>query len=188
MNREAFWGIILAAGASSRMGRLKWQVEIGGKSFLERALDCFSRAGIVDIYAVFREGEIPPGNFTVLINPQPERGQLSSLKTALERIEPGRPFIMQLVDRPLVSWKTIGAMLEAYDGQIIIPVYESRKGHPVVFPPDMREIILKTDDTLGIRGAIAAWTGEVKLLNADDEAVLWNIDTAEALEQYSRRM
>ncbi len=186
MNPLYFQGIILAAGASSRMGRIKWSLEIAGKTFLRHIEDCYHRAGVKDVFAVFREGQAAEGSFIPLINPEPERGQLSSLKVALEAILPQSPFIMQLVDRPLVESGTFTSMMKSYDGSIVIPTFKGRKGHPVIFPPPLREILLETDDALGIRSGIEAWKGEIKLLPVDDESILWNIDTPEALEKYSR--
>ena len=181
-------GIILAAGASSRMGEPKWGALIGGKTFLNHILSSFNSAGIDSIIVVFRNGRIPSGAFKFAINPNPERGQLSSLKAALEVSPPEAPFIMQLVDRPLVKPSTLKMMIDAYNDTIVIPSYNGRKGHPVLFPPTMRNILLATDDSGGIRAGITAFKGATEIVETDDEAVLWNIDSQDAIKVFEEKL
>jgi len=181
-------GIILAAGASRRMGTPKWQAEIFNKSFLDHILDTFDEIKIKPIYAVFRkESAHSASNFIPLINPDPDRGQLSSLKTALQQIPPDSHFIMHLVDRPLVKADTLKQMIDIFSGkQIIIPSFGGRKGHPVLFPAGMRDILLDTDDEAGIRGGVAEWVNGIKLIDVEDESILWNIDTEEELRRIEK--
>lgn len=179
---EDIYGIILCAGASQRMGEPKWKALIEGKSFLQLIIAAFNNAGIEHILAVFRKPLPDIQTCIPLLNPNPERGQLSSLKTALYELPPGHPFMMQLVDRPLVKSRTFKTMISEYDGNIVIPAFKGRKGHPVIFPPQMRQILLDCDDSCGIRAGIQAWKGEIKILEVNDEAVLWNIDTKEDLK------
>lgn len=184
-----FWGIILAAGASERMGSPKWEVEIKGRTFLRNIISEFNSAGVVHILAVFRNRLPFAEDCTALLNPHPERGQLSSLKIALRELPNETPFIMQLVDRPLVKAVTFIRMMDCYDNEsIIIPVFNGRKGHPALFPPSMREVLLSTEESLGIRGGITAGRTSVKLLEVEDEAILWNIDTEEDLHLYLERL
>jgi molybdenum cofactor cytidylyltransferase len=179
-------GIILAAGASERMGKPKWQVEIGGCSFLQRILEVFRDANVEPIYAVFRPKEkIPTGIFTSLINPHPEQGQLSSLKVALNALPPGCHFIMHLVDRPLISLSTVNILLANFDGNsIVVPIYKGKKGHPVIFPHPLREILLSTENEGGIQAGIMKWEPGIKTVQVEDQGVILNIDTPEELDLY----
>lgn len=182
-----FTGVILAAGASRRMGFPKWQAEIAGKSFLSHIVDTLAEVNITSPIVVFRRlPDLIPESIIPVINPAPEAGQLSSLKTALSLVDEHRPFFMQLVDRPLVHRSTFIRMMEEYDGsKIVIPAFEGRKGHPVLFPPGIKNVILKTDLSAGARAAIEKWRGGVNIVETCDETVLWNIDSPEDLRYYS---
>lgn len=167
------------------MGEPKWRVEIGGLSFLQHIIKAFRQADIEKIFAVFREREtIPTVDIIPLINPRPEKGQLSSLKIALQALDPGIPFIMHLIDRPLVKPDTFRSLIEGCGGnRIAIPVFGGRRGHPVFFPPGMREVLMTTNNDAGIRGGIQAWKPGVIMIEVPDEGILWNIDTREELNR-----
>jgi len=184
---DEFTGVILAAGASRRMGFPKWQVEIAGRSFLEHIVDTFAEVKITSPIVVFRKLPASIAETVIpVINPAPESGQLSSLQTALSLVDDGHPFFMQLVDRPLVHHSTFTRMMDEYDGEkIIIPSFSGRKGHPVLFPPEMKNVIMQTDLEEGTRSAIEKWSGGVNIVETGDEAVLWNIDTPEDVRYYA---
>src|SRR5262245_14699038 len=113
--REAsapFAGVVLAAGRSSRMGRCKAALEIDGSSFVARCVAALAGAGIAPIVVVTSDSREEvvralgaPPDVQIAVNPNPERGQLSSLHVALrhllERPEPCRGAVVGLVDHPL---------------------------------------------------------------------------------------
>ena len=94
--------------------------------------------------------------------------------------------MMQLVDRPLVKAETFRAMMDAGGKAVVIPSFGGRRGHPVFFPPQMRDILLSLQEGETIGDGIRKWSGETVILPVEDPAVLWNIDTPEALEKYGR--
>ena len=168
------------------MGSPKWKIEIGSISFLDRILNTFREAEIENIFVVFRRmNDYPKGNFTRLVNPDPDRGQLSSLKTAVEKIPENTPFLMHLIDRPLVESRTILEMIKVFDNEkIVIPAFENRKGHPVIFPSGMRKIILSAGSGSTIRYCIDSCEKGIQIMDVRDEKIRWNIDTPEALKKY----
>jgi len=183
-------GIILAAGESSRMGSAKIEAKLGGRTFLEWILQAYRDVGIEKPLVVMRRdsGDFPE-DYQILINPQPDRGKLSSLRTAMPFLPEKTAFFMQLVDHPLVKTDTYKKMIGVFDGyRIVIPAFIGRKGHPVLFPAGMKEIIMTTKDEEGLRGAISRWRPGVKLVDTDDEAILWDINTREELARLERRL
>ena len=117
--------IVLAAGASSRMGRPKANLALeDGDTFLSRIVKTFRRAGIEDVVVVVgfeadsivetfaRTGEVA----RLIENPDPASGQASSLVRGLNAIDrPGvAAALVTLVDVPLVSVETVRAVVDRY--------------------------------------------------------------------------
>src|SRR6185503_16403095 len=108
--------IVLAAGASSRMGTPKPLLRVGSDTFVRRILGVLQQAGVPDTVVVVRPGEPVvldenrgAGYGRAIVNPRPEEGQLSSLLTGLEAV--ASPSVtgalVTLVDVPLIQPQTI---------------------------------------------------------------------------------
>ena len=113
--------LILSGGESSRMGKPKALLEIGGRTFLETIVDMASESGLQPVRVVVGNhgGEIAaalPQYASLLVrNEHPELGQLSSLKIGLESMPDGIAGAMVfLVDHPCVLQSTIRALLVAF--------------------------------------------------------------------------
>ena len=82
-------GIVLAAGRGSRMGGPKALVEFEGVSFLGRVVKSMRRGGVGPITVVVAQGmedvaeESRAAGADVVVNPRPERGQLSSFEVGV---------------------------------------------------------------------------------------------------------
>src|SRR5213592_2275666 len=112
--------IVLAGGASTRMGQPKALLTAGGSTFIRRILDTLRHAGVGEAVVVVRpeaDGiarEVEAAGFgRVVVNPEPDRGQLSSLLAGLAAVDHPRIFaaLVTLVDVPLVAPSTVAALL-----------------------------------------------------------------------------
>ncbi|HLH37641.1 MAG TPA: nucleotidyltransferase family protein [Bryobacteraceae bacterium] len=173
-------GIILAAGASRRMGRPKALLEYRGETFvgrLVRVLQKFCDPVIVVLghHAAAIRDHVRAG---VVVNPDPDRGQLSSLQTALERID--SDFLFIPVDSPTVREETIEKLISAVGCGVVIPRYHGRRGHPVCVSRSLRADFLALQPTAETRAAIDARPALITYLDVDDPGVLADIDDAEA--------
>src|SRR6201999_3890155 len=85
---------------------------------------------------------IEGGTLRIVINPAPDRGQLSSLQEALHILPPeSQGFLFSPVDSPAVAETTVQSITRAYASRvlqeradaayIVRPVFEGRRGHPV---------------------------------------------------------
>ena len=109
--------VILAAGKSTRMGRPKATLPLGGATFLGTIVRSFQEAGVDDVVVVLGyeaasiEESLRQEGVTarLVVNEGYESGQLSSLLTGLRAVDrPGvRAILLSLVDVPLVSASTI---------------------------------------------------------------------------------
>lgn len=132
--------IILAGGASTRMGTPKAALTYDGESFVDRLARIFEPAAAEIVVVVGRHArEIRaatrrPVHFVV--NAEWELGQLSSLQCGLSVLPPEiRAVFFTPVDYPLIAPETPPRLLAALSGgaTFAIPTFEGRHGHPVLF-------------------------------------------------------
>lgn len=134
--------VILAAGASIRMGSPKPLLDLGGKTALARVLEACRGAALPRPVVVLghhaeevRRG-VDLSGATVVLNQEPERGMASSLQEGLRAMPAeARGFLIFPADYPLVTWRELVLLEEAFErdpkGRIYVPAFESRRGHPV---------------------------------------------------------
>ncbi len=191
----SFAGVILAAGASSRMGRDKALLPWRDGTFLSSAIRALQPAtelvlvvaganaprleAIADAHAAF-----------LVINPEPERGQFSSLRTGLQEVmNHGRDAaIVTLVDRPAAEPGTvqqIKAAFAASDENIwaVVPEYGGKHGHPIAIGREMIEAFLRAPSASNARDVEHARQSHIRYLPVSDPLVVANVDTPEDFER-----
>ena len=191
-------GVILAAGESSRMGRdkalLPWPPVGGGPSdtFLSATIRLFSpHVDIVFVVAGKNVADIEPVVYaqgaSLVINPDPERGQFSSLQTGVsEVLSRGRDAaLITLVDRPPVRAETIDILRHAFDRALsqgkwaAVLEYQGKHGHPILVGREMIEAFLKAPDSSNARAVEHALQDKIEYVAVDDPLVALNVDTPE---------
>jgi len=190
-------GVILAAGESSRMGRdkalLPWPPQSGGTgTFLSAAIGLFDPyVDMVLVVAGKNEHSLAPvvyaAGASLVVNPDPERGQFSSLQTGLrEVLNRGRDAAMiTLVDRPPVQPATIEALNAAFERALrewkwaVVPENQGKHGHPVLAGREMIEAFLRAPATASARDVEHAHEEKVVYVAVDDALVVANVDTPE---------
>lgn len=188
-------GIVLAGGASRRMGKPKAGLLHEGRTFLAHVVGALRAAGLDDLIVVSGSAHdavlaaLPPGDGArVLRNPDPDRGQLSSLKLALTDLhgrEASRPdaAVMALVDHPAVQPATVAQLVAAWaDAQsaaIAVPMFAGRRGHPALFAARVWDDLLATPDALGARAVVHADASRLLEVPVDDPGVRIDVDTPE---------
>jgi len=182
-------GIILAAGASSRMGSPKALLEYQGETFVNRLVRVLSSACdpviVVVGYHAEQIGERVQGA-TVVVNPDPSRGQLSSLQTGL-RAAPADadPVLFTPVDSPSVEASTIARVVEAFRSRdantlLVIPRFHGKRGHPVCAAREVIAEFLDLPVTSRAKEIVNRHQARTLYLEVDDPGVLADIDDPEA--------
>jgi len=190
----SFAGVILSAGASSRMGRDKALLPWQGGTFLSAAIQALQRETELVIVVVGKNApSLTPVVYSsaafLVINPHPELGQMSSLQRGLEEVlNRGRDAaLVTLVDRPAPRDETIhrlkSAFLEAGDNfWAAVPEYNGRHGHPFVVGREMIEVFLRAPATTTARDVEHAHQQNILYVPVDDPLIAVNVNTEEDYE------
>ena len=121
-------GVVLAAGAGTRLGRPKAELVVAGERLLDRAVRELRAAGCTEVVAVVRAGT-PVRDAVAVVNPDPDRGMGSSLRLALAAAS-GERAVIVLVDTPGIDADSIRSVLDV-EAPFVIARYGDRRGHPV---------------------------------------------------------
>jgi molybdenum cofactor cytidylyltransferase len=178
-------GIILAAGASSRMGTPKALLEFRGETFIARLIRVMSAACSPVIVALGHDAEAiraAGAGAEFAVNPDPSRGQLSSLQCALALVpEQAEGFLFQPVDCPAVDAETvkrIAAVLREHP--LVIPRWDGQRGHPVGVRREFIDEFLALPAEASTKEIIRRHAARSFCLDVDDEGVLGDVDDPEA--------
>src|SRR5262245_537007 len=193
--------VILAAGKSTRMGRLKAVLPIDAKdTFLSRIVRTFQDAGVEDVVVVVGHEAATVGESLesrglyprIVVNVAYETGQLSSVLAGLNAVDrPGvTAMLLSLVDVPFVSPSTVRAVLRRHrenHAPIVRPVRGELHGHPVLIARTLFDALRSSDPAAGakpvVRGHVSA-AGDVPV---DDDGAYCDIDTPDEYERALKR-
>lgn len=188
-------GLILAAGKSERMGRPKPLLPFRGSCFLTHVLSEASRSNLNDVKIVLgHQAEtllqtLPEIEPRALINPDYEHGQLSSLQCGLKHLSSSRidGVMVFLIDHPIIHRGLVNQLIEAFgrnDATIVIPSFEHRRGHPMIFAAQLFSELLAAPLDQGAVSVVRKHSHEILHLEVDEPGVLVDIDTPEAYEKH----
>lgn len=171
------------------MGRPKALLPLPGGTFLEVLTHSFCHAGIGPILAVLGDEAqeirhaVKLDLLRVVINPDPSRGQLSSIHCGLDALaeDEVEALFIAPVDAPRVSSATLRKMMEALAGHsLVVPVHRGRRGHPPLFASSLFQALRRAPLEAGARALVRATVDRLEL-PCDDPAVLEDFDVPEQL-------
>jgi molybdenum cofactor cytidylyltransferase len=127
----------------------------------------------------------------IVINADWEKGQLSSIQAAIRSLQhlPQRTdgLLLCLIDHPLISGALVNYLIEQFYAaactKIVLPVYEGRRGHPLIFPASLYEELLHAPEDKGARAVVWAHAGEVVEVPTEEEGCILNLNDPETLHR-----
>jgi molybdenum cofactor cytidylyltransferase len=191
-------GVILAAGDSTRMGTdkalLPWPPVSPGQvpsgTFLSAAIQSLNLDTDVVLVVTGRNASslapvIYSAGASMVVNPEPDLGQFSSLQVGLrEVLNRGRDAAMvTLVDRPPVSEHTVKILTEAFAKALdhfqwgVVPRFAHKHGHPFIAGREWIEEILQAPPTSNAREIRHRHAEKIVYVEVDDPMTIANINT-----------
>lgn len=186
--------IILAAGESRRMGspkaRLPFPERDGTEStFLDHLLRVFAESRAEPVIVVLGHdaetlaSDFRFGSARVVVNPDYRTGMLSSIQAGVRALAADRVdgALVLPVDHPDVDPAVVDTLIHRFEktpSPVALPVYQGRRGHPVLFSADVFAELLAAPESVGARQVV--WDHQEDLLEVEvsDAGVTVDIDTA----------
>jgi CTP:molybdopterin cytidylyltransferase MocA len=182
--------LILAAGASRRMGRPKPLLTFEGETFLDRLIRLLRPLCDPVLVVVGEQAEAVANGIRhapqvrFVRNPAPERGQLSSLQCGLREVPEDREAVLFTpVDYPAVQQQTVTALVEGFrtgGALVVVPTCFGRHGHPVVIDRSLIGELLSLPAEATARDVLHRYTARTRYVEVADEGILRDIDDPEA--------
>lgn len=190
--------IVPAAGTSSRMGFPKALLHYRGETFLSGILRALDAAGIERRVVVLAPGddrtptEVDLSAVQVAVTVDLAAGPIGSIRAGIEALanHPVDGALIWPVDRPHVRVATIQVLLSRFlgrAGDIVVPEYEGRRGHPVVFGKATFRELLEAPDEEGARHVVRRDESRITRVPVDDPAVLEDVNTPGEYRDLVRR-
>jgi len=179
--------IILAAGQSKRMGKLKPLLRFNDKTFLEQIISVLKLSDVDRITVVLGpEAEtikesVDLTGANIVINKNYKKGQLSSLLAAIKKMPQQTDAILVcLVDNPFITEQVVNKIICKFketNNPIIVPVFNKKRGHPVLFSRSLFNELTNAPQEQGARYVL--YSNEEKILEVEtsESGILIGIDT-----------
>lgn len=186
-------GILLAAGSSRRMGSDKLSLPWRGSTVLSSTLARWLSVPALEEILLIRRRKDPTDHgprVRVLVNAEADEGMGSSLRVAARALPPDTKAVaVGLADMPDIDPATIAALVAAWEplgpGAIVAPVFDGRRGHPVVFGSRHIAALRGLEGDRGARTLLKERAGDLALITVEDPGVLIDLDTPDDLKALS---
>jgi molybdenum cofactor cytidylyltransferase len=185
---DEIWAIVLAAGESRRMGEPKMVMPFGGNTIIETVIENATLPQIHKIIIVtggWKEevmNVLKKKDFVIITNENYKSGMFSSVQAGIRGLpESASAFMILHGDMPMVGQGVVNKLTEAFSRSgkgIAIPVYEGRRGHPVLISMRFHDELLAMSPDMALRDFMEVRAGDILEVESSPE-VLRDIDTRE---------
>lgn len=179
--------ILLAAGKSSRMGKLKQLMPLGNSTILEQTLDNLLGSHLTEVIVVlgYKAEEVVKRlsgrPVKVVVNPLYRKGMGTSIAAGLKFVDSQAQAVMlTLSDQPYVDSPTINRLIDEFGNNhkgITIPTYKGKRGHPLIFARKYQAQLSRLSSDIGGREIIKEHPEDVLEVAVNCEGIVIDIDT-----------
>ncbi|WP_260288600.1 nucleotidyltransferase family protein [Peribacillus aracenensis] len=180
--------IVLAAGYSSRANAFKMTLPMGQMSVLEQTISKFEGLCSRVIVVAGFQAEIIQEEIAKIINENAysfqikfvynenfNQGMFHSIQKGCNEVN-APTFFITPGDCPLVKKETV-QLLAKHKGNVVIPSFDHKGGHPIKLSSEVKQKILETNPESNLRVVLGGY--EQQYMNIDDVGVLMDVDTPE---------
>ncbi len=175
--------LILAGGASRRMGTAKALLDYRGETFLDRLIrifaeTCNSVTVVLGHDQTIQHRILLASQANFVINPDYEKGQLTSLQCGLLAVPPeAEAVIFTPVDYPAIDPSTIQKMIAAAsESRFVVPRWNGRHGHPVLFAASVINEFLSLPAEAEARTVVRRNIQHTNYVEVEDPGILCDVD------------
>lgn len=168
------------------MGTPKALLPCNGETFLDRLIRLFSEVAGAPIVVLghqadqIRSGIQRGAAVRFVVNPDPERGMLSSLQCGLEAVPAEAEAVMFMpVDHPSIESSTLQKLtghFEAEHAPVTIPAFQGKHGHPVLIARPLIGELLALPTSAQASDVIHRYRSRTAYIPVDDPAVTTDVD------------
>jgi molybdenum cofactor cytidylyltransferase len=194
-------GVILAAGESRRMGRLKALLPFGQFTVIEQVLQPLLRANLDGITVVLGhhaseiQAVLAPWAVNIVYNAHYREGMTRSVQTALQAVTPiPQAYLLALVDQPHLGLTPVQRVLTAFEQTgkgLVIPSWHGKRGHPIVLSARYRQDVLDLGPDQGLNIVTRGHPDDTLEVPMPDDDILrdmdYQADYEAELERWQRR-
>lgn len=183
------YAIVLAAGESKRMGRPKQLLPFGRQTLIEAVVNHVCHSGVDKVLVILganREDitqRLEKFPVSTVFNPHYKDGMLSSIQRGFEAMaKDATAALIILGDQPTIPGWVIDRIIDAFHSSgkgIVVPVYNKRRGHPVLIDIKYRKDVAALDPAVGLRALVHEHTEDVEEAVVESSAILMDIDYPE---------
>ena len=187
------WAIVLAAGTSTRMGKQKLLLPFKDKTIVEAVIDTATlsvKANIVVVLGSHKEeikGQIGNRLVKYCVNNYFMDGMLSSVICGFKALpDNASAALIFLGDQPQIPQEAADMVIKTWKQNkkgIVIPTFEGKRGHPVLFETKYIDEIIKLDPVKGLRSLSRTFKEDVLEVECNMPEILRDIDTPEEYQK-----
>ncbi len=176
------------------MGSPKALLEYRGETFIRRLVRVLSTVcDPVIVVLGYHADALRPAisDASIVVNPSPERGQLSSLQTGLAALPAdAEGFLFTPVDSPAVEVATVERLAAEFQRRasttlLVIPRFAGKRGHPVFATRAIASELSALPLTAQARDVIHGHLADTLYIDVNDPGILTDIDDREAYRRLS---
>ncbi len=178
--------IVLAAGQSRRMGVQKLLLPYAGKAVIQHIVDQLLECRLDEVFVVVGNDkekvsqQLANRPVPIVTNPDPQAEMLSSVRCGLQALpQQCQAVLIALGDQPGITTEIINSLLMEFHPSkkgILVPMFQGKRGHPLLFAQPYFSEILNCFDGIGLRGLLDAHPEDIKELNVATNTVLEDMD------------